>query len=433
MASWFSGGIGLKYSKVSIVYKNLVTFLTLLYIRCMDPIRNPFNPGAGTPPPELAGRDELREKVRVAIERVKQGRPSKSLIMIGLRGVGKTVLLDRMRNDAEGHGIHTIRIESPERRSLPSILAPQFRVALIRLSKIEKAKSLSLRALRGLAGFVKSLKVKYHDIEMTLDTEPEPGLADNGDLEQDLTALMEAVGEAAKQAGTAMVLFIDELQYVCEDELAILITALHRCAQQQMPVMLVGAGLPQLRGSTGKAKSYAERLFEFPLIGPLVGQDAIDAIERPVEHEGVGITKSALEMILNQTRGYPYFLQEWGKRSWEMADKSPIELPDVLKATEIAIADLDESFFRVRFDRLTPFEKRYLRAMAELGEGPHRSGDVAKQMDRTVRSLGPTRSQLMEKGMIWSPNHGDTAFTVPLFDQFMKRIMPGDDWKVAEK
>lgn len=395
----------------------------------MDPVTNPFAPGAGTPPPELAGRDDLRETVRVALERVRRGLPTKSILMVGLRGVGKTVLLDRMRDDAESVELQTLRVEAPEGRSLPAILAPQLRQALLRLSRIEKAKDLSERALRGLAGFAKALKVKYHDIEVGLDFDPEPGLADNGDLEHDLQALLEVVGAAAQSAGTALVLFVDELQYVEEDELAALITALHRTAQRRLPVVLVGAGLPQIRGQMGRAKSYAERLFDFPEIGPLPEAAARIAIAKPLQEQGINVSEDALLEIVRQTHGYPYFLQEWGKHAWDIATASPITRIDVERASREAVAALDESFFRVRFDRLTPLEKKYLRAMAELGPGPHRSGDIADQLGRQVTSLGPTRGQLIAKGMIWSPNHGDTAFTVPLFEEFMRRAIPGQDWK----
>jgi hypothetical protein len=394
----------------------------------MDPVENPFAPGAGTPPPELAGRDELRETIRVAVERARRGLPAKSILMVGLRGVGKTVLLDRMRDDTESSRIHTLRVEAPEERSLPAMLAPELRQALLRLSRNERAKEVAKRALRGLAGFAKALKVKYSDIEVGFDLEPELGLADNGDLEHDLAALLEVVGAAAKNAETALILFIDELQYVQEDELAALITALHRAAQRRLPVMLVGAGLPQLRGRMGRAKSYAERLFDFPEIGALEDPQATIAIAKPVETHGVRITADALQRIIQETHGYPYFLQEWGKHAWDTASISPITLADVELASQSAVAALDESFFRVRFDRLTPVEKKYLRAMAELGPGPHRSGDIARILKREVTSLGPTRNQLISKGMIWSPSHGDTAFTVPLFDEFMRRIMPGYDW-----
>lgn len=395
----------------------------------MDPVHNPFAPGAGAPPPELAGRDELLETVRVALARIRLGRAAKSVLMIGLRGVGKTVLLDRMCADAEATGIQTVRIEAPETRSLPGILAPQLRIALLRLSRNARAKDLATRALRALAGFAKSLKIKYQDIEVGLDHDPEAGLADNGDLEHDLQALLETAGIAAQSGETALALFVDELQYVREDELAALITALHRTAQQRLPVVLVGAGLPQLPGQMGNAKSYAERLFDFPTIGPLPPSAARDAIIKPIEHEGARITDDAVALILERTQGYAYFLQEWGKHAWDAAESSPIMAVDVERATVSAVATLDESFFRVRFDRLTPTERRYLRAMAELGPGPHRTGDIAEVLGKQSSALGPTRASLIAKGMIWSPFHGDTAFSVPLFDAFMRRSMPGDAWR----
>uniref|UniRef100_E6QKA1 Orc1-like AAA ATPase domain-containing protein n=1 Tax=mine drainage metagenome TaxID=410659 RepID=E6QKA1_9ZZZZ len=352
-------------------------------------------------------------------------------MLIGLRGVGKTVLLDKIRRDAEQNGIQTVRTEAPEDRSLPALLAPSLRLALLLLSKKEAAREYAIRGLRALTGFARALKVTYSDIEVGLDYEPEPGLADNGDLEGDLTALLQQVGVAAQQAKTSTVLFIDELQYVKEPQLAALVSALHRCSQDRLPVIVVGAGLPQLRGRMGEAKSYAERLFDFFEIRPLSDKDAAEAIVRPAQQEGVEIEDAAVRRIIKTTQGYPYFLQEWGKHTWDIAQESPIQEQDVLSASDEAIAALDESFFRVRFDRLTPAEKKYLRAMADLGPGPHRSGDIAEKLERRVNSLGPTRAGLIAKGMIWSPTHGDTAFTVPLFNEFMQRIMPGDGWKTT--
>jgi hypothetical protein len=355
--------------------------------------------------------------------------PTKSFLLVGLRGVGKTVLLDRIKSNAESRGILTLRIEAPEGRSLPALLAPQLRQSLLRLSLNERAKDTAQRGLKALTGFAQALKIKYNDIEVGIDLPAEPGLADNGDLEHDLQDLLGAVGEAAKNGDTALAMFIDELQYVEEEQLASLITALHRIAQRRLPVILVGAGLPQLRGRMGRAKSYAERLFDFPEIGPLGPEALRTAIEHPLRDNGVAIQPAALEDIARTTRGYPYFVQEWGKHSWDIAAVSPISRDDVRQATRLAIAAMDESFFRVRFDRLTPLEKRYLRAMAELGPGPHRSGDISEVLGRGVTALAMTRNKLISKGMVWSPNHGDTAFTVPLFDEFMKRIIPGDDWK----
>lgn len=395
----------------------------------MNPVDNPYAPGAGTPPPELAGRDELLRTVDIATQRIRVGRQAKSVLMIGLRGAGKTVLLNRMREQAEARGMHTLRVEAPEGRSLPAMLAPQLRQALLRLSRSEQARELGHRALRALAGFAKALKLKYADIEVGIDLQPEAGLADNGDLEHDLQALLEAAGSAAKAAGTALILCVDELQYVEETQLAALITALHRCAQQQVPVMLVGAGLPQLPGQMGRAKSYAERLFDFPFVGPLDEAAARAALEIPARELGVAIEPAAIARMVAATEGYPYFLQEWGKHAWDVAMASPIRLADVETAAIEATAALDESFFRVRFDRLTTTEKIYLRAMAELGAGPHRSGDIAAVLGRKVTALAPTRNHLIAKGMIWSPSHGDAAFTVPMFDAFMRRSLPGDDWK----
>jgi hypothetical protein len=390
----------------------------------MDPRRNPYAPGAGAPPPELAGRDALIEKAAIALDRIRSGRHDKSMILVGLRGVGKTVLLNRVQLDAEERGIHGMRLEAPEDRSLPGILAPAMRAALLKLDRARAATAVGKKAMRALAGFIGAMKIKYGDVEVGLEVEAEKGLADSGDLDVDLTDLLVAVGEAARERSTAFAVFVDELQYVEENQLASLITALHRCAQKQLPITLFGAGLPQIVGQTGRAKSYAERLFDFPEVGALEEGAARLALTAPAEKEGVVFDGAALDEILAQTQGYPYFLQEWGKNAWSVATASPISADDVRVATVHALADLDASFFRVRFDRLTPVEKNYLRAMATLGPGPHRSGDIAEELGRKVNSLGPARSALIAKGMVYSPDHGDTAFTVPLFDQFMKRMMP---------
>jgi hypothetical protein len=390
----------------------------------VDPRLNPYAPGAGTPPPELAGRDELIERAAIALDRIRAGRPARSLILYGLRGVGKTVLLNRIRLDAEARGIASVRVEAPEERSLPALLAPALRATLLRLSRGEAAKAGVVKAMRALASFAKALKLKYQDIEFGLDIDPERGLADSGDLDNDLTELLASIGSAAAERATAVVLYIDELQYVPEEQLAALIVALHSANQDQLPITMVAAGLPQLVGQTGRAKSYAERLFEFAPIDRLDNDAATAALTVPVHRAGVDYETEAVTEILAQTRGYPYFLQEWGKQSWNVADASPIEAEDARRATIEALAELDASFFRVRFDRLTPAEKRYMRAMAELGPGPHRSGDIADALGRKVTAVAPIRNALIAKGMAYSPAHGDTAFTVPLFDGFMKRIMP---------
>jgi len=390
----------------------------------MDPRLNPYAPGAGTPPPELAGRDDLIERSAIALDRIRAGRAARSFILYGLRGVGKTVLLNRIRLNAEAREFATAMFEAPEDRSLPALLVPNLRALLLRLSRGQIVRAGLRQALVALAGFAKALKVKYHDLEIGLEYEPVPGLADSGDLETDLSDLLGRVGTAAAERGTAVVLFIDELQYIQEEQLAALISALHNASQTQVPITMVGAGLPQLVGQTGRAKSYAERLFEFAPIDRLDATAARAALCVPAEKEGVTFDEQAISEILRQTLGYPYFLQEWGKHSWNAADASPIEGRDAVQATLHALAELDASFFRVRFDRLTPTEKRYLRAMADLGPGPHRSGDIAERLKRKVTAVAPMRNQLIAKGMIYSPAHGDTAFTVPLFDGFMKRTIP---------
>ena len=391
----------------------------------MDPVLNPFAPGAGTTPPELAGRDDLIERAGVALKRIRIGKSARSIVLHGLRGVGKTVLLNRIIREAQSSGILCAKMEAPEGRSLPALLSPALRSALLCLNRGEALKDHVKKGMKALAGFVGAVKLKYQDVELSLDFEPEAGLADSGDLGSDLSDLFLALGAAARERSTAIVLSIDELQYVPEDQLASLIAALHRANQEQLPITMIAAGLPQLVGRTGDAKSYAERLFEFASVGRLDDRDARDALTVPASWEGVEFHPDAISEILRQTQGYPYFLQEWGKHSWDIAMRPHIGLDDVKLATTEALAELDASFFRVRFDRLTPAQRRYMRAMAELGPGPHRSGDIADILNVKVTTVAPRRNALIANGMIYSPAHGDTAFTVPLFDGFMKRTMPG--------
>ena len=390
----------------------------------MDPRKNPFAPGAGEQPPELAGRDDLLERAAIALDRCRSGLSARGPVLYGLRGVGKTVLLNRMRIDAQARGIACVRVEAVESRSLPAVLAPALRTALTRLSRTEAAKSGSLAAVKALAGFTRALKFKFGDIEVGLDIPPEPGLADSGSLEADLTDLVLNIGRAAAEQDTAMALFMDELQYVPLEQLAALLEALHVVNQERLPFMVAAAGLPQIVGGVGRAKSYAERLFEFVKVDRLDALASARALVNPVRRWGAAFTDAAIEEIVERTTGYPYFLQEWGKHSWDAAQCSPIRKCDVLEATAMAEAELDAGFFRVRFDRLTPTEQSYLSAMASLGPGPHRSRDVAQQLGRKVTAVAPTRNRLIAKGMIYSPAHGDTAFTVPQFDEFMRRVSP---------
>jgi AAA ATPase domain len=393
----------------------------------MDPRRNPFSPGAGTQPPELAGRDEVIERASIALDRIRSGKAARSFVFYGLRGVGKTVLLNKIRTEAEGRGFFTLHIEAPENRSLPSLLAPLLRALLLRLQHFGRAKVAVQRSLRTVASFVKAIKLKYADFDFTFDFPQEAGLADSGDLELDLRDLLETAAKAAKASGTAIVLFIDELQYVPEAQLAALISALHSASQSQLPITMVAAGLPQLLGQMGKAKSYAERLFEFVPIDRLDQDAAMLALSKPIIEEGAAFEDKALLEIIKQTSGYPYFIQEWGKHAWNIAVDDQIRLADAMVATEFALNELDTSFFRVRFDRLTPTEKLYMRAMAGLGPGPHRSGDIAAKLGKKVTAVAPVRNSLIAKGMAYSPAHGDTAFTVPLFDGFLKRTIPDQD------
>ena len=385
----------------------------------MDPRLNPFAPDAGAPPPELAGREEVLSSALISLERKRLERPSRSIVLVGLRGVGKTVLLNRMQREAMERGLSAAYVECAENRSLMATMLSPLRTSLFDLSRRAAAQEAGRRALRVLASFVETVRLSVAGVEVRMELDPEPGVADSRDLESDLRDLMEAVGWAARAANSCLAVFVDEIQYAQEAELAALISSLHRSSQLELPITLVGAGLPQVTGKLGDAKSYAERLFEFRVIGALQPEDARRAISKPLDDEGVKIEPLALDRIIAETQGYPYFLQEWGKHSWDVAQQSPITEDDVAQASRAAVAALDDSFFRVRFERLTRSERRYLRGMAELGPGPHRSGDVADVLERQVTSVAPVRSQLINKGMVWSPAHGDTAFTVPLFEEFM--------------
>ncbi len=390
----------------------------------MDPLNNPFSPGAGSPPPELAGRQPLLEKARIALGRLRNGKSEKSFLLVGLRGVGKTVLLNEMHKLAESIGYKSILLEAHENKSLASLLLPSLRHILYSLDRMENISQKTKRGLRILRSFFNGLRLKLQDVELSLDVEPEVGTADSGDLESDLPALFEAIGEAAAERKIVVSIIIDELQYLNEKEFSSLIMAIHRVSQRQLPLMLIGAGLPQLVGLAGRSKSYAERLFDFPQVGQLSLDDAALALQEPVKEQGVLFSKEALKEIIKETQCYPYFLQEWGYQSWNLAASSPINLSVIHKATLSSIQRLDESFFRVRFDRLTPREKQYLRALAELKPESHRSGDVADKLGVNVQNVAPVRNSLIKKGMLYSPAHGDTEFTVPLFDEFMKRVMP---------
>lgn len=383
---------------------------------------NPFEPGAGTKPPELVGRDLLLEDADAAIAKSLKGRPLRGQVFYGLRGVGKTVLLREVSELAAKRGLLVSDLETPEDKRLTVIVALSVRKLLVALSAKEKVKESVVRAAGALQSFASIFKVKVAGIG--IEVKKPKGLADSGALDDDITDLLITVAEAAQSQNTGIVLAIDELQYLQEEELAALITAIHRVNQKSLPLGLFGAGLPQLLAKAGNAKSYSERLFQFEEVGALSEKQAKQAIRDPLEALGVEIRPEALQLIYDKSLGYPYFLQEWGARTWNAAKKSPITKDDVIASEEVVTTSLDKSFFRVRFDRLTKGEQDYLRAMAELGAGPHKSGDVAKVLGKNVNQVGPVRSQVILKGMAYGGQYGMVHFSVPLFHEFMKRAMP---------
>jgi hypothetical protein len=374
----------------------------------------------------MAGRDEIVERVRVALERIRLGRHAQHHMLVGLRGVGKTVLLDSLHRRALDQRCACIKIEAPEGRPLPELLVPQMRSALLRLDRGEAALAGAKRALGVLRNFASAFKLRYGELEASV-AKAEAGVADSGDLTTDLGDLLVEVGLAARERNTVAVLFLDEIQYLVQADLGALVSALHHATQRDVPVALVGAGLPQLAGLLGEAKSYSERMFRFETIGPLGREDAAAALVRPARSENVEWEEGAVDAVIAVTQGYPYFLQEWGAQAWATADASPITRADVGRATPIAIAELDASFFRVRLDRLSPRERGYLRAMAGVGEGDARSAEIAAAMGRTIGSVAPLREALIRKGMIYSTGFGRIAFTVPLFGDFMRRAIVEDE------
>ncbi len=385
----------------------------------MRATHNPYNPGAGVPPRELAGRDDLIEQARVAIVRAKNGRQAKSLIMLGLRGVGKTVLLNAFEAIAEENGCQTALLEIDPDKTLAQQLAPQLQHVLHRLDRVKKTSSDLQRAFNSLRAFASMFKASVGDVDFSLAGSPA-----TGDLAIDLTDLFVAIGDAAKKRGAAIVLLVDEIQYLQKGELSALIMALHKISQRQLPLLLFGAGLPQLAKLAGDAKSYAERLFDYPPIGQLDPKSARHALAAPALREDVEYEPAALDYVIDQTGRYPFFLQVWGSHCWDEAGSSPITLADAQAATKAAIAALDEGIFKVRLARLTDRQKAYARAMAEFGPDPVNSSDIANSMDLSLSQAAPIRDELIKKGMAYSPERGLVGFTVPKFDEFMRRATP---------
>lgn len=385
----------------------------------MDPLRNPFSPGAGSRPPELAGRDNIVNDARTTLGRVIAGRSAQSQILLGLRGVGKTVLLNEIERMAESSGYLTSFVEAPDNKTLAEMLYPQMRQVLRKLSAVEAARAATNAALSGLRNFASVFKISLGGVEIGVD--PTPGSADSGDIEFDLTNMFELIGNAAMAAGRGWTLLIDEVQYLAEIELAAIIVAVHRTSQKNLPIVVVAAGLPQVARLSGDAKSYSERLFTYPAVGALNTADATEAIRSPLQREKVEIEDNALKIIIEKTSGYPFFIQEWGHHSWNIAKETPINISDVTQATSHALRRLDDGFFKVRMDRLTKAEIEYVNAMASLGRGPYKSVDVATSLAKSLSALGPRRDSLIKKGMIYSRSYGDVEFTVPLFDDFLRR------------
>jgi hypothetical protein len=389
----------------------------------MDPVRNPFAPSAGRRPPELAGREDVLSIAQTTTRRVSLGRYARPTMMLGLRGTGKTVLLNEFGKIGDQNALLVSKIEAPETANLATLIIPEMRRVLRALSGIEAAKHVAARGLRGLRNFASILNIDVAGIGIGIEraTDPEPGLADSGDILFDLPELFTLVGQAAINAGKGWLLLIDEVQYLTDVDLSALIVSLHKVSQSDLPIAFAGAGLPQVARLAGEAKSYAERLFNYPSIGPLGRDAAAAAIIRPIEAEEAQIEHAAVQHIIEATQGYPFFLQEWGSKAWDIAQGPNVTLADVVAAGVAATETLDHGFFRVRLDRLTRAETNFVRAMAHLGDGPVSMADIARRMGKPVKSLGPARASIIHKGMIYSAEHGTLEFTVPLFADFMRR------------
>lgn len=384
----------------------------------MDEIQNPFNPGAGSPPPELAGRDAICEQLHVVIERAHIGLGSKHFILTGFRGVGKTVLLNHVcENSKNAYGLWT---EAAEGRSLPALLRSDLKAAMADMLKMDRARKLAAKTL----GLLEALEFKYENARYGLNRGAKNAPAQRDELEQDMRDLLTAAGKTAKQAEKCMVLFVDEMQTVSREDLASLISILHQTSRKNLPVIMIGAGLPNLLAKIADVKSYGERFFGVEKIGWLNEEHASQALQKPAQAMGVEFSDPALKEIFRKTRGYPYFLQEWGSKSWNAAKSSPITLEDVQIASRLATDALSEGFFYMRMSRLSLPEAHYLRAMAEADvndDGVCCSSVVAKILKKPDKKLALVRNRLIGKGMAYSPQRGAVAFTAPLFAQFLKR------------
>lgn len=394
----------------------------------MRPHDNPYTPNAGARPPVLVGRDDQLENFDVLLERFRRGYTEQSMLITGLRGVGKTVLLTTFEERARAAGWTTVEAEITKNTEFGSRMAQLVRRALVQIAPRARWHDHAKRAAAILKSFPVTVSADGA-VTAGLDVDALEGFGASGDLAEDLTDVMVAVGEVAAAHDTGVVFLLDEVQFLTTPELEALIAALHKTVQRQLPITLVGVGLPQLPRLAGEAKSYAERLFKFPHIGELAHDEAARALTEPAERQGVTFTEEAVEAVISYTQGYPYLIQEYGNVIWNAAEESPIGVDDIAAAKDAVEAKLDGGFFRVRAERTTELELRYLRAMAELGPEPQQARDVAQLLGRKSEQLGPTRSRLIEKGLLYTPGHGLGAFTVPQFDAFLRRtyVFDGGD------
>ena len=387
----------------------------------MDPILNPYSPGAGKRPPALVGRDDQIEAFDVAVRRLAVSRSDRSQMLTGLRGVGKTVLLREFREVAAGHGWVSQSLEAGEDSSFVLQIAAAAQGALLDLTPGRRLSQIASRVL----GVLKSFQLTWNVPEagaLTLGVDPAYGWADSRILQRDLIDLLREVAQHAKDRNKGVVITIDEIQHLPKQHLRPLVVGLHEISQLDLPLLMVGAGLPSVLGLLGEARTYAERLFSFVDINSLDDGAAAQALTEPASVEGVSWDDGAIEEALSLTQGYPYFLQEFGRQAWRMAEgPDRITRQDVLDAAPLARAELDAGFFRVRMDRTTDAQRAYLAAMAAMGPGPHRSGDVAASLGKKTTQVGPVRHSLIQRGLCYSPRHDVIAFTVPMFDEFVRR------------
>ena len=389
----------------------------------VNEVTNPYSPGAGTRPYELTGRSDQVTAMDVTLQRLLLGRNGRSQLLTGLRGVGKTVLLDEFSRKANQLGYLHEHIEVSEDGKLPLRLAAALRRILLKLDTRKRVGEAAVRAL----GMIKAFSLALPDgTSLNIDVPAVGGLTDSGDLAGDLAGLFEELGKLARAHDTGVLITIDEMHYIPIRTLEPLIIGLHRANQLGLPITVAGAGLPSLPAVAGEAKSYAERLFTFPTIDSLGEHDAAEAVVAPAAAEGVDWASDAVALLFELSRGYPYFIQEFGRQAWNAADEDSnlITRDDVERSVRVAIDELDSGFFQVRAGKTTDQERAYLRTMAELGSGIVLSAEVAKRMRKRTTQLGPVRDSLLKKALCYSPRHNELAFTVPMFDEFMKRWMP---------